>query len=69
MSQKDLLLNLQSSHDAIREAISDLTAALHQAEALEEDGERCAVPSGELERAVAQCQAVQRKLDQWRARL
>ncbi len=69
MGQKDLKLNLQSSHDAIKEVVADLKSALEQAEEIEEDGLRTPVPSGELERIIAQCQAVQRKLDQWQARL
>lgn len=69
MSHNSLQLHLQSSHEALRESIQELQGALEQAEALEEDGERCPVPSGELERAIAQCQNLQRKLDQWRARM
>lgn len=63
-----LLLHLQSSHEALKDAISELKAALAIAEEEEEEG-KCVVPSGELDRMVAQCQAAQRKLDQWQARL
>ena len=63
-----LVLHLQSSHDALKDVIVELQAALTVAEELEEDG-RSTVPSGELERVISQCQAVQRKLDQWQARL
>jgi hypothetical protein len=69
MAQKDLKLNLQSSHDALSEVVADLKSALEKADELEEEGARTPVPSGELERIIAQCQAVQRKLDQWQARL
>lgn len=63
-----LLLHLQSSHEALKDAIGQLQAARDIAEEQEEDG-HCVVPSGELDRLVAQCQAAQRKLDQWQARL
>ncbi len=64
-----LQLHLQSSHDALRDVLSELRAALTVAEELEEDGGRVVVPSGELDRIISQCQAMQRKLDQWQARL
>lgn len=64
-----LQLHLQSSHEALRDALAELRAALAVAEELEEDGESVVVPSGELDRIISQCQAMQRKLDQWQARL
>ncbi|MBN9417753.1 MAG: hypothetical protein J0I12_20050 [Candidatus Eremiobacteraeota bacterium] len=64
-----LQLHLQSSHDALKDVVSELNAALAVAEELEEDGAPIVVPSGELDRIISQCQAMQRKLDQWRARL
>ncbi|MBS2039015.1 hypothetical protein JST97_28795 [bacterium] len=63
-----LQLHLQSSHEALRDVVSELRAALAVAEELEEDGTSL-VPSGELDRIISQCQAMQRKLDQWQARL
>lgn len=69
MSRKELKLNLQSSHEALREVVTELKEALEHTDELEEDGLTTPVPSGELERIIAQCQAVQRKLDQWQARL
>ena len=64
-----LLLHLQSSHDALKDVVVELQAALAVAEELEEDGLAVVVPSGELDRIISQCQAVQRKLDQWQSRL
>ncbi|MBT9583566.1 hypothetical protein IV102_09450 [bacterium] len=64
-----LLLHLQSGHDALKDVIGELQAALVVTEELEEDGQSLVVPSGELDRLISQCQAVQRKLDQWQARL
>lgn len=64
-----LQLHLQSSHDALKDVLSELRAALAVAEELEEDGGHIVVPSGELDRIISQCQAMQRKLDQWQARL
>lgn len=69
MSRKDLKLNLQSSQDALREVLTELQAALQQTDEIEEDGGNVPVPSAELERMIAQCQSVARKLDSWQARL
>lgn len=64
-----LQLHLQSSHEALKDVLSELRAAMAVAEELEEDGASVVVPSGELDRIISQCQAMQRKLDQWQARL
>jgi len=64
-----LQLHLQSSHDALKDVLAELRAALTVAEELEEDGSPTVVPSGELDRIISQCQAMQRKLDQWQSRL
>ena len=63
-----LVLHLQSSHDALKDVLLELRAALTVAEELDEDGQST-VPSGEIDRVISQCEAVQRKLDQWQARL
>lgn len=64
-----LQLHLQSSHDALREAVQELMAAREEVEELEEDGLKTCCPSGELDRVIAQCQGIQRKLDQWQSRM
>lgn len=62
-------LHLQSSYDALKDVVTELRAALMVAEELEDMGESVAIPSGELDRIISQCQAMQQKLDLWQARL
>jgi hypothetical protein len=64
-----LALHLQSAHEALRECVQSLLVAREEVEELEEQGAKVACPSGDLDRVISQCQAAQRKLDQWRARL
>lgn len=64
-----LELHLQSSHDALRDLISQLESARGLAEEAEEETGASRIPSGELDRIISQCQGLMRKLDQWRTRL
>lgn len=68
MSGKGIGLALQSARDALGEAIQEMKDALRQLDELDEDGAPTPISIADLERMLAQCQAVHRKVDSWSSR-
>lgn len=69
MSEKTLPLLVQSSRDALGEALGDLEKALEAVDRLEDAGQSLPVRSTQLERARVQVQAAHRMLDDLARRL